>query len=149
MWLEQLVKCLLCLWVHNMPQLCCQEQWHLCWANRGQSCWKSLPEEQLREKLSTVLPGLWSPETRGRSCGSSLALQSFPWLWDVSLGFPAVVPAWESSKCWTPKTFNGVGLILAFGTAGFPDHEAAWLGCCHSFLVPGLSADLWLLHYFQ
>lgn len=39
--------------------------------------------------------------------------------------FQAVVPGWRSSKCGTPKTFNGVGLILAFGTASFSDHEAA------------------------
>lgn len=64
-------------------------------------------------------------EPVGCPCGSSLVLQSIP----VALGcfswLQAVVPGWESSKCWTPETLNGVGLILAFGTAGFSDHEAA------------------------
>lgn len=65
-----------------------------------------------------------------RACGgvpmaAPWLCKAFPWLWNVSLGFQAVVPGWESSKCWTPKTFNGVRLILAFGPAGFSDLEAA------------------------
>lgn len=93
-----------------------------------------------------------SREPVGHPWGSSLALQSIP----VALGcfswLQAVVPGWESSRCWTPETFNGVGLILAFGTAGFSDHEAAQ-ALSLPWLLPlsllQISADLWLLCYFQ
>lgn len=64
--------------------------------------------------------------------------------------FQAVVPAWGSSKCWAPKTFNGVRLMLAFGTAGFSDHEAAqalsltWL-LSFLFQIPLLIFDYYII----
>lgn len=64
-----------------------------------------------------------------RACGvslwHSLTLQNIPVALECFTWLQAMVPGWESSKCWTSEAFNGVGLILAFGTADFSDHEAA------------------------
>lgn len=116
------------------------------------TCWGEARGKPERGATRDVI----SREPVGCPCGSSLALQSIP----VALGcfswLQAVVPGWESSKCWTPETFNGVGLILAFGTAGFSDHEAAqalsltWLlplfscsrSLCWSLIITLFSVEL-------
>lgn len=154
MWLQQLVKRLLCLWVDNMPQLCnCWVQWYLCWANHVRSCWKSLAEEKLRENLSKVLPGIWTSESpwgvlwqppgfAKLSHGSGmflLASSHGTWLREQQM-----LDAWNLQ--WGRTNF-GIWHSRFFWPWGspspIPDFAAA------PFLVPNLSADLWLLRYFQ
>lgn len=151
MWPQQLVKHLLCLWVHNTPQLChCRVQWHVL-----SKPWKELLEVTSGNTWARCYQGCDPQRACGVSCGSSLALQSIP----VALGcfsFKLWYLAEGAANVGHLKTFNGVGLILAFGTAGFSDHEAAqalsltWLlllfsysrSLCWSLIITLFSVEL-------
>lgn len=126
----------------------CQVQWHVLskpWKELLEvTCWGEAQGKPEQGATRAVIPELWGvlwqlPGFAKHSRGSGMFL------------FQAVVPGWRSSKCWTPKTFNGVGLILAFGTASFSDHEAAqalsltWLLPLFLFQISLLIFDYYII----
>lgn len=147
------IETLLCLWVHKMPQLCnCQVQWHVL-SKPWQQCRESL-EEKLRESLSTVLAGVRSQRAWGGPGAAPWPCKAFLWLWDV-LAFKLWYLAEGAASVGHLKPSVGLD-FLAFGTAGFSDHEAAqalpltWLlplfscsrSLCWSLIIKLFSVEL-------
>lgn len=156
--------------VFLMPQLCnCQVRWHLLevpcrGAAQGQpehgasGChlWGGPgAEEQLKEGLSTVLAGV----TCGVAWGSSRCCKALPvpaalrCFSDVSLGCQLRYLAERAANVGHLKPSMGSDSFWHLAQQVFlttrQPKACPWLGCCPSFLAPNLSADLWLLRYFQ
>lgn len=105
----------------------------------------------LRENLSKVLLGMWSPENLRGVRGSSLALQSIPvalgcFSWLSSCGTclreQQMLDTWNLQWGWTNSGIWHSRFFWPWSSPSpVPDLTAV--------LVPDLSDDLWLLHYFQ